>query len=43
MEAATGTRVHLIGEVTEAAGGRVLVVDGTEQPLAAAGWDHLKR
>ena len=42
VEAATGTRVHLIGEVTEEACGRVLVVDGTEQPLAGAGWDHLR-
>jgi thiamine-monophosphate kinase len=42
VEAATGTRVHLIGEVTEEADGRVLVVDGTAQPLAASGWDHLR-
>jgi len=42
VEAATGTRVHLIGEVTEKAAGRVLVVDGTARPLAAAGWDHLR-
>ena len=42
VEAATGTRVHLIGEVTDEAGGRVLVVDGTPQPLAASGWDHLR-
>jgi thiamine-monophosphate kinase len=41
VEAATGTRVHLVGEVTEEAGGRVLVVDGVAQPLAAPGWDHL--
>ncbi len=42
VEAATGTPVHLIGEVTEEAGARVLVVDGTPQPLAASGWDHLR-
>ncbi|HYT39777.1 MAG TPA: AIR synthase-related protein, partial [Acidimicrobiia bacterium] len=42
VEAATGTRVHLIGEVTDEASGRVLVVDGTPQPLAASGWDHLR-
>jgi thiamine-monophosphate kinase len=42
VEAATGTRVHLIGEVTEEAAGRVLVVDGTVQPLAPQGWDHLR-
>jgi thiamine-monophosphate kinase len=41
VEARTGTRVHLVGEVTEKAEGRVLVVDGIPQPLVAKGWDHL--
>jgi thiamine-monophosphate kinase len=42
VEARTGTPVHLVGEVTEKADGRVLLVDGIPQPLVAAGWDHLK-
>jgi thiamine-monophosphate kinase len=42
VEATTGTRVHVVGEVTEEAGGRVLVVDGIERPLAREGWDHLR-
>jgi thiamine-monophosphate kinase len=42
VEARTGTRVHVVGEVTEEAAGRVLVVDGVAQPLPGAGWDHLE-
>jgi thiamine-monophosphate kinase len=42
VQARTGTRVHLVGEVTEESGGMVLVVDGIAQPLTGTGWDHLK-
>ena len=39
---ATGTPVHAVGEVTAAEAGRILVVGGRAEPLAAAGWDHLR-
>jgi thiamine-monophosphate kinase len=40
VEAATGTPVHLVGEVTGAEAGLVLVAGGAAAPLPAGGWDH---
>lgn len=39
---ATGTRVTRVGEIVEAARGRVLLVESAEHPLEAPGWDHLR-
>jgi len=42
VESRTGTRIHLVGEVRERSEGMVLVRDGSREPLAPAGWDHLR-
>jgi thiamine-monophosphate kinase len=39
---ATGTPVTRVGEVVEAARGRVLLLDTDERPMEAPGWDHLR-
>lgn len=38
----TGTTVTKVGEVVEADRGRVLLIEGDEEPLEAPGWDHLR-
>lgn len=42
VESKTGTRVSIIGEVTEA-GGLFIKRDGSKQVLEPKGWDHLKQ
>lgn len=39
---ATGTKVTRVGEVVEPDRGRVLLVEGDEEPLLAPGWDHFR-
>ncbi len=43
VRAATGVALTAVGEITAAAAGRWLVLDGERVPLAAAGWDHFRR
>lgn len=42
VEAATGTRVTIVGEVVAEGKGRTIVEDGEPRMLEAMGWDHLK-
>ncbi|MGH2773113.1 MAG: thiamine-phosphate kinase [Actinomycetota bacterium] len=42
VTAATGTPVSRIGEIVEDTRGRVLLIEGDEEPLVAPGWDHLR-
>lgn len=39
---ATGTVVTKVGEVVEAGRGKILLIEGDEEPLEAPGWDHLR-
>lgn len=39
---ATGTKVTRVGEVVEAERGRVLLIEGDEEPLLVPGWDHFR-
>lgn len=39
---ATGTPVSRVGEIVEASRGRVLLVEGDEEPLLLPGWDHFR-
>lgn len=43
VDAATGTRVVVVGEVAPPERGMVLVRGGAESVLEARGWDHLRR
>jgi len=38
----TGTSVSRVGEIVDKGRGRVLLIEGDEEPLLAAGWDHLR-
>jgi len=38
----TGTIVTKVGEIVEAARGRVLLIEGDEEPLETPGWDHFR-
>jgi len=42
VEKATGTTVTRVGEIVEQARGRILLIEGGEQPLEVPGWDHLR-
>lgn len=39
---ATGTAVSRVGDVVEPERGRVLLVEGDEEPLLVPGWDHFR-
>lgn len=42
VSGATGTAVTRVGEVVEPQRGRILLVEGDEEPLLVPGWDHFR-